>query len=258
MDTEKTRQTLRRRADIPNEDIDDIIERAEMLQNAENEHSSSHATLEEVEAVAEELDIAPNYVEDAIQAMRAERDTQSQGEARRTTLRRRWLKRTGLVAAVFSALSMIGGVGVGMTGASALSNQAQVVAQHEMALSAAYNRQATLAPQFTALAGADNAAVLLAAQALREASDPAAKRVASTNLGAEMSVAIGQIPRLEEGSTSQRLLNLQYEIVGSSNRIEAETGRYDAATAEWNRLAQSMSGRLALSLGLAETPIGLH
>lgn len=257
MDTEKTRQTLRRRADIPNSDIEDIIGRAEVLQNEAETSASSHASLAEVEAVAEELDINPAYVEQAIEQLRGEREAQSQQleQARRT--RSRWLRRSGLTLAAFGALSLLGGGGLAFTGASQLNQQAQTVQQHQMALETAFNRQATLAPQLAALAGADPTPVLQAAQALRDAQGPAARRAASADLGAQMSVAIGQVPGSADGSANQRLLNLQYEIVGASNRIEAEAGRYDAAAAEWLRLADSLGGRVALTVGLSEAPVGL-
>src|SRR5690606_33544672 len=97
---EATRDALRGRADVSADDIDDIVALAAELQEADLPRG---ATLEEVQAVAEELDIAPEYVERAVRELssRREREADAQRvEALRAAERWRVLRIAAASAAV--------------------------------------------------------------------------------------------------------------------------------------------------------------
>ena len=67
-----TTEILRRRRDIPDTEVEALVERAAQLQEQEQATQENHATAAEIADVAAELDIDPRYVEQAIQSWRAE------------------------------------------------------------------------------------------------------------------------------------------------------------------------------------------
>ncbi len=67
-----TTEMLRRRRDIPDTEVEALVERAAQLQEREQAAQDNHATAAEIAEVAAELDIDPRYVEQAIQSWRAE------------------------------------------------------------------------------------------------------------------------------------------------------------------------------------------
>ena len=68
-----TAEMLRRRRDIPDSEVEALVERAAILQEQDGNHADAHATAEEIAAVASELDIDPRYVEQAISVWRTEK-----------------------------------------------------------------------------------------------------------------------------------------------------------------------------------------
>ena len=62
---------LQDRADIDNQDIPEIIHRAEQLRQ---QHISSKVSIDSVLEIGKELDIEQQFVEQAVSAMRAERE----------------------------------------------------------------------------------------------------------------------------------------------------------------------------------------
>jgi hypothetical protein len=72
--TMSIRDRLTARPDIDNDDIPWIIERADAMQAEAAAEEDSHATVEEVVAVGRELDIEEEYIEQAIEELRRERD----------------------------------------------------------------------------------------------------------------------------------------------------------------------------------------
>lgn len=254
MQTSETREALRRRPDVPDDEIDDVIGRAAALQDAARAHDRSHATAEEVAEVAAELDIAPEYVDQAIAALRQEKQAVVAATAERAATRSRNLRSVGLVLA---ALAALGGLGVGggaAVGAARLNPVALEVEQTEARLDAALDRQVALAPQLTALAGADATAVKAAADAGSKAETVPGRLEAAATLNQAMAEAIGRIQADDDEQAQQRLLNLQYEVVGTWNRIETERGRYDEALTRWEHVAGGLTGRLALATGLVQPP----
>jgi len=76
-----TKETLRKRKDIPDEYVEELVARAAQLQDASQQVPKT-ASLSEIEAVATELDIAPEFVEAAIQEWRGTQDSAPQRMAR--------------------------------------------------------------------------------------------------------------------------------------------------------------------------------
>ena len=67
-----TAEMLRRRRDIPDTEVESLVERAAQLQEREQARDDKHATADEIAEVAAELDIDPRYVEQAISGWRTE------------------------------------------------------------------------------------------------------------------------------------------------------------------------------------------
>ena len=79
-----TRDRLTSRPDIDNDDIPWIIDRADAMQAASRSSEDEHATVEEVVAVGEELDIDEEFVEKAIEELRKQRASASRSSSNRT------------------------------------------------------------------------------------------------------------------------------------------------------------------------------
>lgn len=254
MPAEDTRSRLLARPDIPDADVDDIVARAAALQDADRAHDDAHATQAEVEAVAAELDIAPHYVDEAIDAIRRERQTVAERASERERSRSRALRLTGLgIAGLLVLLALGGGLGA-LAGSARLGSAAAEVDQAANRLDQALDRQIALAPQLVALAGADASSVKSAAAKASHAEGIDARLDAASTLNQAMAEAIGAITADGDAQAQQRLLNLQYEVVGTWNRIDTERGRFDEAEARWSRTANTPMGGLALTLGLASPP----
>ncbi len=254
MPISETKAALRSRPDVPDDEIDDVIERASALQDAATRQDRTHATAEEVAEVAAELDIAPQYVDQAIAALRQEKAAVAAASTERAAARSRTLRSAGLALA---ALAVAAGTTVGggaAIGAARLGPAALEVEQTAARLEAALDRQVALAPQLTALAGADATAVKAAADAGAQAETVPGRLEAAASLNQAMAEAIGRIRADGDEQAQQRLLNLQYEVVGTWNRIETERGRYDEALTRWEHVAGGLTGRLALATGLVRLP----
>lgn len=252
-----TRERLLARPDIPDEDVDDIVARAAALQDAARADDGK-ATKAEVQAVAAELDIAPEYVDEAIEAIQRERRITTEREAERSQARTRTLRTTGLALVALVALFAVGVSGAAMLGSGRLSGAAVDVDQTASRLEQALDRQIALAPQLVALAGADATPVKRAADTARSAEGIDARLEAAATLNQQMAEAIGGITAAGDEQAQQRLLNLQHEIVGTWNRIDTERGRFEEARISWNRAAGSPTGALALGVGLASPPEALR
>lgn len=245
---------MRKRPDVPDEDIDDIIARASELQEAQRSLGYGTATVEEVQEVAAELDIGATYVERAIDAIREEREV---AEANRDEAAERRGRNLLLAAAGVTAVALL--AVLGLAGGTALTaariGPAAIEVEEQGAhLARALDRQIALAPQLVALAGADASSVRAASEAARIASALPDRLQAAATLNQEMAEAIGKVTAEGDEQAQQRLLNLQHEIVGTWNRIDTERGRYDEAILRYERASSGLTGRLALGIGLARPP----
>lgn len=250
-----TREALRARDEVDNEDIDDIIGIAQDLQLA-REDADDDATVEEVRAVADELDIDPSLVDQAIEILYSQREAAAQAEAEaqveaeesRARSRTVVLIGGGVLAAVVVGVLLVG-VGTGWSGAASIDRAEAKVEQAEVALDVVLDRQASLVPQLVALAGADASELQPLADAVRQAPDTDARLEASERLGVALSTSLGSMPSGTNPASAQQRLDLQHEIVGAQNRITTERRRLQSARAELDRTRRAMSGRVADGLG---------
>ena len=101
-----TKETLLQRPDIPNECVQELVERAAILQDRAGSDSET-ATPEEIVRVAEELDIDSEYVEQAIAEWRANQVNQTTNTAKhRVRQRGRTMMRVVLVGLAIGALAL--------------------------------------------------------------------------------------------------------------------------------------------------------
>ncbi|MCP4809039.1 MAG: LemA family protein [Proteobacteria bacterium] len=240
------REKLLRRPDVPNEQIDDVIERAQALQDEALE-ASEGATLEELEAVARELEIDPRFVEEALEhlkrdeehaAAQAEKDAiaESAAQAGRT-------RTIGLVLAGLLALGA-GFGGLGLVGSSQLAQVTQDRVAAEVALDVVLDRQAALLPQLVALSGGDGRALAEAQESL------AAAETIDDRLDASQELSISAAELLAQADESTVKTEVQFELTGTQNRITTERRRYEEALRAWEITAKEPLPRLAITLGM--------
>ena len=100
-----TKETLRRRKDIPDDQVEELVARAAQLQD-ESKRTPDTASPSEIMAVAGELDIDPKYVEAAIDEWR-QTQTDKPNSAARARVKNRG-KAILKGALLFSAVAVIG------------------------------------------------------------------------------------------------------------------------------------------------------
>ncbi|MEZ4234677.1 MAG: hypothetical protein R3F59_00620 [Myxococcota bacterium] len=236
------REALRRRAEVDDRDIDEIVGIAEELAEAQRRK----VPVAEVERVAEELDIDPVHVEEAIAVLRdrraaaeAQAEADAQAAAARAAQRRQAL---AWAVAVLAVLAVLGGGAVAWSARSLSAADAEV-ARAEGALDAVLQRQQNLVPQLVAMSGARVAVPALAPDAPVEA-----RLAASEQLSRALTEALAGLPPAEDAAASSARLNLQHELAGAENRITVERTRWAAARAARDEVAGSVGGRLASAL----------
>jgi len=107
--------TLLRRPDIPDDEVQEIIARAAKLQDQDAAIRKNTATHEDVAAVAEELNIDSHYVETAIAEWRKERETtpeletQARIKSRGKTMMR-WAIATFITIGILGTAAAVGSV----------------------------------------------------------------------------------------------------------------------------------------------------
>jgi LemA protein len=238
------RQWLEGRPGVAAADVDTIIERAARLQEAA--HGPRELTRGEVADIAREVDVDERFVDAAIAELRREREA----AARDADQRRRLWVRAGAAVAGLAAVTVLAGL-AGRSRVQAASDRAHVVATQ---LDGVIERQATLVPQLLTLAGGDATALEPARRRVREAADVRRRLAASAELGDALASALARLPAAADPSAAQQRLSLQYELVGTQNRIAVERRRYDTAVAEWIAAASRFPGSISVALGLAPRP----
>ncbi len=247
------REVLRDRPDVPDADIDDIIEIAARRQD-EARAPDRTASRDEVDAVARELEIAPEHVEAAIQTLREQRAAAATAKAAAEVAAARLKRRLGVGALVAVALGLVGGLGGAAVGASRVTAAAAETQAAEARLDVVFDRQAALAPQIAAAAGADPSGLTALASELRGAPDVAGRLDASARLGMAMATALGQRPPATNEAESTMRLQVQDDLTGTQNRITVELRRYREAESAWQTAAGSGLGGWAVTVGMAEGP----
>ena len=107
--------TLLRRPDIPDDEVQEIIARAAKLQDQDAAIRKNTATHEDVAAVAEELNIDSHYVETAIAEWRKERETTPELETQariksRCKTMMRWAIATFITIGILGTAAAVGSV----------------------------------------------------------------------------------------------------------------------------------------------------
>jgi len=240
-----TRQTLLQRPDVADDDVDDVIAIAAELQDADR-RAAEGATVQQVEAVADELDIDPAYVDEAIGELARRRDDAAAAAAQEQAVRRQLL-RGGAAGTAGLLLLLLLWVGSALPG---LWSTAAAVDAAEARLDVVIDRQASLAPQLVALAGGEAGELSDAVAAVRAADAVDERLQAADALGTQMATVLAALPPTDDASTQLRL-NLQYEVTGTANRIATERQRYEQARAAHAAARQGLRARLATTLGLA-------
>lgn len=249
---ESTRDALRSRSDVDRDDIDDIVALAAELQDAERPRGAS---LEEVQAVAQELDIDPVYVERAVQELAARRARQAD-EARVRDLRRAERMRVlALVAAaggVVLFLLAMAPVVLALVAASDLDAARANLAQREAYVEVVLERQAALVPQLVALSGGDTTALEPVLQRLSEAPDLAARLEAARELDRALAAVLARLPAPRDDAQAMQRLGLQHELTGVQNRLTTEMRRLEEARRALDAARNQPGAGLAATLGLTD------
>jgi len=252
-DTTQLRTTLLGRPDVPNDDIDDVIAIAQELQDAERA-AAEGASMAEVEAVADELDIDPAYVEKALDELTRRREVEKKAEAEReedveehraAMGKAAAMGGAGLVGLLVLAMLWVGTAVPGVRSASLELHSA------EAQLDAVIDRQAGLAPQLVSLAGGNAQGLKTQLDAVRGAQGVSEKLQASDALGAAMAERIAALKPTDEASQQLRL-NLQYELTGSANRVATERARYEQARVAYDQVSHGMRATVARAVGLVD------
>ncbi|MFK7927685.1 MAG: hypothetical protein AB8H79_05835 [Myxococcota bacterium] len=250
------RESLRQRATVANEDIDDIIGIAQDLHNAQVAESE-RATVDEVRAVADEMDLDPALVEQAIEvlgrqraeAAQAQAEEQQRAQVRADSLKKPLLIGPGAVAATIVGVVILV-VGFAGSGASSIDRAQADLRGAESALGVVLDRQASLAPQLVAMSGGSTVGLAGMAEQVRQGESTEIRIEASERLGVALAKAIGALPPAADPAAVQQRLDLQHEIVGAQNRITTEHRRVETARTAVERARSSLSGQLAIGLGL--------
>jgi hypothetical protein len=246
------REKLLKNPKVPDALVDDVIHRAQGLKDAETAKGEG-ASVAEIQAVAAELGIAPEHVEDALSQLRseakdekAEEALQRELEAQKAKARSAMLRRIGIFAGAGLALVAALTGAMGMIGRSSLQQVHAQRGQAEAALVVQLDRQAALIPQLVALGGGESAALDQAQESLKQA-ETVAQRMAASQ---ELSVAAAQALAGSQMDEATRL-NLQYELTGATNRITTEQRRYNEAEAAYLSAASALPAQVAIILGMA-------
>jgi hypothetical protein len=242
MSTEDTRPPT-----VPADELDDVIARASELHEAARAREE-RVTIEEIEAVAEELGIDPSYVEQAVRSLEVDREAEARAAARQRSRRRIVWTVGGGVAVVIGLVASA----QAMRGAHSLSAADQLVDLTGQALDEVLDRQADLVPQLVALAGADADAVRDLASEVRAADDLDDAMDASRRLHEELAETLGALPPPSNAYVAQQRLELHHEVVGTWSRIELAARRHREAEAARDEVASTGPARLAHTLGLAD------
>ena len=245
MNSTRIKAKLHERSDVPDDDIPEIIALAEKLQDtADGEWGD--VSPDELKEVARELDIRPEFVDEAIEGLASKRALE-RSEAKNRSQRRRKVFQ-GVVVALLALL--LGAGALGVSGAGAVSARHAEVAQAEAAVEVVLERQASLAPQLLALSGGDPSSLDAAVTKVHQGGDIEAKLRASSELGTAMAKQLAET----EATATGLLQDLGYELTGTQNRITTETRRLRKAQASHQLTASGFRGKVAISLGLASAP----
>lgn len=242
-------ESLQSRPDILDEDVDDIVALAAELQD-EEETLDAGASASDIARVAAELDIDSRFVEAAIEQWRATKEADAKQAALDTRARSRTIKMFASTVALVMVVVISSALILGTVGSSNLKAADIAVETAQTHLEVVLDRQIALAPQLVIAGGGSTEQVAHIAETLSRETDIDARLHGSTELGVEMSRSLAEAPADATDATAQMRLNLQYELTGTRNRISTETKRLREAQDIHERTANSLTGRIAVQLGM--------
>lgn len=242
------RENLLIRPDVPNDEVDDVIELAAQLQDEARRPADRGATVAEVQAVAAELEIEPEFVEAAVGQRRRDAEQRRKARARRQTRVRRLI---GIFVAA-NLVAVLAVAALGWSAARRLEPLRQDVLAAENALGVALDHQAAVGAQVSALGGADPAALRPLSAAFERAETVEDRLAAAGALSQAVSEQLGALPPVAGDAEATMRLNLQYEVTGARNRVDVEQRRWRDARTSWDEGARGPGSRIALAVGLAD------
>lgn len=240
-----TREELQKERRLSAAEMDQVIERASLLQERAELGDGKHS-VEAVKDVGKELDLQPGYIDAAVAELEQEKQRQAQAAAaQRASLRK------GLIGLGIAVVLTLGG---GWIGSGSVRDAAGVARGAEVGLNTVLRRQVALVPQMLALSGGDIASLQGAREALENATTLEERLKAADALRLEMAQVMGQLPPALSSVEADRRTALQNEVVGAENRIAVERRRYEEALVAWRTAGSGPLARIGLALGLAPEP----
>lgn len=241
-------ETLRRREDVDDAEIGAIIELATKLQ----EQAKRRLSPGDVADIARQLDIDPEFVEQAIAIRHEAADSEARARAEQARVHEQRLRLAGLIGASACVVVLLVGGLLVRSGAKQLDAIAAEVDEQRGKLEQVIDRSFAAAPQQLALVGGDAKPLEPAQTAYRDASDVEAKLDAARQLDDALAQALAELPETQDENQTQVRLNLHYELTGFDNRLATELERYQAARRRQAAVEAKLGARLARGLGFAD------
>ena len=217
-----------------NDEVELVLKRAAELQNRV-EAQGSLVDQNILEESAEEAGIQREYIEQAIQQLRAEREEQ----AVRRASQRRTVTIVGIIVAVFLVILV-------WFSHSTLNRRLAAVEEKRAQLENVLQRRYDLIPNLIAVAKASavhEKEVITSLGALHEEISRAGSFDQKQALEAKLSDAVTELMTVlradPQASATVVFVRLSDEMAGAENRISVERKRYNEAIAAYNRTARS-------------------
>jgi LemA protein len=239
------RETLANQRRLSDQEADEILRRASVLQEKERAKSEGRSVADVME-IGAEIDIDQKWIDAAL--AETDREKANAEVAKAASTKR---MKAGL-AAIGSALFLT--LGLGWAGSISVKGAAADAARARIAFDTVIDRQAALVPQLVAVAGGETGRVVELRAALDAAKTTSERSKAAEALQLELATTLGKLSPASDDATAQQRLSLQHEIVGSQNRISVEKRRYDEAIEAWRSSTEGPFGSLAVALGFANGP----
>jgi LemA protein len=217
-----------------NEEAGEILQRAAELQGRA-ERLDDRMGQKALEAGAEAAGIQREFIEQAIQELKAERER----EAARRAAQQRTLSTVSIIVAVFLIVSAF-------FSHSALNARLADVEAKRAQLEIVLQRRHDLIPNLIALAKAFAvhekaliASIAAVYQELEKAKEFAEKQALEQKLDAALRQLMATLQADPKTSSTALFLRLSDEMAGAENRIAVERKRYNEAVAPYNQTARS-------------------
>lgn len=240
-------QRIKRDGRFSDEEAREIYQRASEIQSQSLFRDESGLTDVELEKGANRAGISDAALEAAIKEREAEKAAKIEAEKQRIAQKAAWTKR-GLIGAAVVAVPI---VLVLMSAQNSLGARAAAVDSAQAQVENVLERRHNLIPNLISVTKStlDNQRVLVetlnaANQQARSAGSGTERAAAETKLDSAIAQTLNALQE-EAGTSSPVVLRLSDEMAGTENRLAVERRKYNAAVAEYNRLAGSFPIGLA-------------